>query len=397
MSLIFSERIESMQPSAIREILKMTADPNLISFAAGNPAPEAFPTEAFAKITASIFAENPISALQYSLSEGYPALRQTLKEFHKGRYNIGRDFDDLIIVSGAQQVMDFACKVLCNEGDTVITEAPTFVGSLNTFRSYQLNIVGVEMEEDGISLEGLERELKQQKNVRFIYLIPNFQNPTGRTMSLVKRKAIIELAKKYNVLILEDNPYGELRFSGEMLPELKSLDEDGHVMYAGTFSKIMAPGIRVGWVIAPQNIINKIVIAKQVNDVHTNILSQIICNRFMTEYDFPAHLEHLKAVYTKKSSIFLRELDRLVAGKISYTRPEGGLFVWGELPVDAKISMLDFVKALLDAKLAVVPGNAFLIDSTQVTPAFRMNFSTPSDEQLVEGVGILAKVINEVL
>ena len=397
MSLIFSERIESMQPSAIREILKMTADPNLISFAAGNPAPEAFPTDAFAKITASIFAENPISALQYSLSEGYPALRQTLKDFHKGRYNIGRDFDDLIIVSGAQQVMDFACKVLCNEGDTVITEAPTFVGSLNTFRSYQLNIVGVEMEEDGISLEGLERELKQQKNVRFIYLIPNFQNPTGRTMSLVKRKAIIELAKKYNVLILEDNPYGELRFSGEMMPELKSLDEDGHVMYAGTFSKIMAPGIRVGWVIAPQNIINKFVIAKQVNDVHTNILSQLICNRFMTEYDFPAHLEHLKAVYTKKSSIFLRELDRLVAGKISYTRPEGGLFVWGELPADAKISMLDFVKALLDAKLAVVPGNAFLIDSTQVTPAFRMNFSTPSDEQLVEGVGILAKVINEVL
>lgn len=395
MSYTISDRMLSMQPSAIREILKATADPSLISFAAGNPAPEAFPTEAIAKITADIMAENPIAALQYSLSEGYPPLRQALTKFLKERYGIGREGDELIVVSGAQQVMDFACKVLCNEGDTIITEAPTFVGSLNTFRSYQLNIVGVEMEEDGINVEKLEEALQNNENVRFIYLIPTFQNPSGRTMSLEKRKACYALAKKYQVLILEDNPYGETRFSGTALPEIKSLDEDGLVIYAGTFSKILAPGIRVGYTCAPSAIISKMVVAKQCNDVHTTILSQMICHRFMTEFDFYGHLDKLKEIYRKKSSIMLEQLDKLVSDKITYTRPEGGLFVWGELPEGA--DMPAFVQALLAAKLAVVPGNAFMINAEDKTQAFRMNFSTPTDEQLVRGVEILAEVAQKML
>jgi len=394
MTYAISERMLSMQPSAIREILKMTADPSLISFAAGNPAQEAFPVDEVAQITQDIMNESPIAALQYSLSEGYPLLREELKRFLQDRYSIGSENDDLIVVSGAQQVMDFACKVLCNEGDTIITEAPTFVGALNTFRSYQVNIVGVDMDEDGINIEKLEHALRTQKNVRMIYLIPTFQNPTGRTMSLAKRQACYELAKKYNVPILEDNPYGETRFSGEALPDIKSLDDQGLVIYAGTFSKILSPGLRVGFVMAPHEIISKMVVAKQCNDVHTSILSQMICHRFMTEYDFYAHLDRLKVVYGKKSGIMLEQLDRLLAGKLLYTRPEGGLFVWGELPEG--VDMLKFVSTLIEHKLAVVPGNAFMINSADKTQAFRMNFSTPSDEQLVRGVEIMAEVVAKV-
>ncbi|MCE5195642.1 MAG: PLP-dependent aminotransferase family protein [Negativicutes bacterium] len=392
MEYVFSKRISSLQPSAIREILKATADPKIIPFAAGNPAPEAFPVQAIVRFTEEIYAENPIAALQYSVSEGYPALRQTLTHYLRQTYQIGRDFDAINIVSGAQQVMDFAAKVLCNEGDTVICEDPSFIGSLNTFRSYDLNLVGLPMEEDGIRPEELEAALISNPRTKLIYLIPNFQNPTGRTMSLAKRKAVYALAVKYNVMILEDNPYGELRFSGESVAAIKSFDEEGVVIYAGTFSKVIAPGIRVGYVCAPAPITAKMTIAKQASDVHTNILAQMVCDRMLTRYDFPAHLEKLRTIYRRKADLMLAQLDQWMPS-MAHTVPQGGLFVWCELP--AGVDVADFTKEALRNQVAVVPGRNFLTDPSQPTQALRLNYSTPTDEQIIRGIQILARILTE--
>ncbi|MBQ2581029.1 MAG: PLP-dependent aminotransferase family protein, partial [Ruminococcus sp.] len=259
----FSEKVSHIQASAIREILKFTVDPEVISFAAGNPAPEAFPTELLTKLSAEIFAQDPILALQYSISEGYTPLRDLLKKELEKKGEFDPERDDLIITSGAQQANELAAKVLCDEHDVLIAEAPSFIGSLNAFKSYNVDLKGVTLEEDGLKLDELESVLAKG-NVKLIYVIPNFQNPTGRTTSLEKRKAIYELAKKYGAMILEDNPYGDLRIAGENIPSIKSLDKDGIVMYSRTFSKVLAPGIRVGYISAPKPVIGKMIVCKQV-------------------------------------------------------------------------------------------------------------------------------------
>ena len=230
MEYTFSDRVSNLKPSAIREIFKYAADPEVVSLSAGNPSPDAFPAKKIAEISAKVLAENPISVLQYSVSEGYTPLRRHLTEYMKKEHNIGREGDDILITTGAQQVMDLCSKALVNEGDVVICEAPSFIGSLNTFRSYNAKLVGVPVEPDGMSITALEQALKDNKNAKFIYTIPNFQNPSGVTMSLEKRKAVYELAKKYGILILEDNPYGDLRYSGEFIPNIKSFDEDENLL-----------------------------------------------------------------------------------------------------------------------------------------------------------------------
>lgn len=243
MNYKFSDKVGTLKASAIREILKFTSVPGVISFAAGNPAPEAFPAQKIAEISAQILQDDPILALQYSITEGYTPLRDQLKQQMAAKNCFNPDIDDLIVTSGAQQANELSCKVLLNEGDTLICEAPSFIGSINAFKSYNVNLVGVELEEDGINLEKLEETLKTENNVKLLYLIPNFQNPTGRTMSLEKRKAVYELACRYDFIILEDNPYGDLRFEGEDIPAIKSLDTEGRVIYTGTFSKILSPEI----------------------------------------------------------------------------------------------------------------------------------------------------------
>ena len=283
MEYTFSDRTNNLKPSAIREIFKYAADPTVVSLSAGNPSPDAFPVEAIAEISARVLREDPISVLQYSVTEGYAPLRAYLREYMKKKYDIGSETDDIIITTGAQQIMDFATKSLVNEGDVVITEAPSFIGSLNSFRAYNAKLVGVEVESDGMNTDKLEEALKANPNTKFIYTIPNFQNPSGVTMSLEKRRKVYELAQKYNVLILEDNPYGDLRYSGEFLPAIKTLDTDGRVIYAGSFSKVISPGIRVAYVIAPQPIIQKMTVCKQGSDVHTNIWSQMLCYEFLTK------------------------------------------------------------------------------------------------------------------
>ena len=237
MEYTFSDKISNLQPSAIREILKATADPEIIPLAAGNPAPDAFPVEEVQKIASDILATNPVGALQYGVTEGYQPLRDTIAKWMKDKENIGREFDSVLITSGATQIMDLVTKVLCNEGDTVICEEPSFIGSLNCFRSYGCKLKGVPVEADGMDIDALEKTLSETDNAKFIYTIPNFQNPSGATMSLEKRKRLYALAKQYGVIILEDNPYGDLRVTGENVATIKSMDEDGIVVYAGSFFK----------------------------------------------------------------------------------------------------------------------------------------------------------------
>lgn len=390
MEYSFSDRVQALKPSAIREIFKYAANPEVVSLSAGNPSPEAFPIEEIKEISARLLEENPIGVLQYSVTEGYPQLRETLKEYMKSHHNVGKDFDDILITTGAQQIMDLATKSLVNEGDVVITEAPSFIGSLNTFRSYNAKLVGVNIDDDGMNMEELEKALKTHKNARFIYTIPNFQNPSGITMSLEKRKKMYELAKKYNVLILEDNPYGDLRYSGEYIPCIKSFDDEGIVLYAGSMSKVISPGIRVAYVIAPKPIFQKMVVCKQGNDVHTNIWSQMVCNELMTKYDFDAHLEKLRKLYSKKAQFMMDLMDKyLVPMGITYAKITGGLFTMCTLP--DYVDMQEFCKDAIKNKVCVVPGNAFLTDESEECHTFRVNFSTPTDEQLEKGIKLLAK------
>lgn len=393
MEYSFSNRVNSLKPSAIREIFKYAADPAVVSLSAGNPAPDAFPSKEIAEISADLLSRRPVDALQYGLTEGYTPLRDYLKKYMNDKYGIGSENDQLIITSGAQQVMDLAAKSLCNEGDVVICEAPSFIGSLNSFRSYNARLVGVPVEPDGINTEILEEKLKTEKNVRFIYVIPNFQNPSGVTMSLEKRKKVYSLAKKYGVMILEDNPYGELRYFGENVPAIKSLDTDGIVMYAGSFSKVISPGMRVGWCVAPNPVIQKMVVCKQGQDVHTNMWSQIVIHEYVTKYDFEEHLNYLRELYRKKARFMMDLLDEHLAPYITYDKIDGGLFIMCKLPDN--INMLDFCKEAVKRKVCVVPGNAFLTDETEECHTFRVNFSTPTDQQLEKGVKILGELIKE--
>jgi len=385
MTYTFSNKIGNLAPSAIREILKATSQPGIIPFAAGNPAPEAFPIEAVREISARLLKERPVDCLQYGITEGYGPLRERVKEDIHNRLQIGSDEDDLIITSGAQQVVDLATKALCNEGDVVVAESPSFIGSLNTFRSYGARLRGVPLQSDGMDVDALEAILRAEKNVRFIYTIPNYQNPSGVTMGLAKRRRVYELARQYSVLILEDNPYGELRYEGEALPCIKSFDTDNIVIYAGSFSKILSPGLRVGYALAPAAIIAKMTVGKQASDVHTPIFNQIIVDEWMKNYDVAGHIEHIRKIYTGKRNLMCGGLAGTI---LRFQRPAGGLFLWCELPEG--MDMLDYARRAVEKKVAVVPGVAFAVEQGDPINAVRLNFSTPTDEQLRQGVEILS-------
>ncbi|MDR0987134.1 MAG: PLP-dependent aminotransferase family protein [Ruminococcus sp.] len=393
MNYNFSDKVTGLQASAIREILKFTSLPQVISFAAGNPAPEAFPSAAIAEISAKIMRDNPVAALQYSITEGYMPLRETMKKRLAAANSFNPDIDDVIITSGGQQGNELSCKVLLNEHETLICEAPSFTGSLTSFKSYNVNLTGVPMEDDGMDMDYLENVLKFASRPKIIYTIPNFQNPTGICMSYEKRGKLYELACKYNVIILEDNPYGEIRFEGEAIPSIKSLDTEGRVIYVGSFSKVIAPGLRVGFVSAPKEIIQKIVVCKQVADVHTNIFAQMIADEFVNNYNFDEHLNRIREIYRKKCHLMLSELEKNIPASVTFTRPEGGLFLWGTLP--ESVNMPAFCKTAVENNVAVVPGSAFLIDENTPINSFRMNYSTPSDENIVKGCAILGKVLKE--
>lgn len=390
MSYSISNKFASMKPSAVREILKATSQPGMIAFAGGSPAVEAFPCDAVRAITAEILGEDPVSALVYGVSEGYDPLRNTVSDWLKRRNNIGTDDDTIIITAGGTQVMDITTRILTNEGDTIICEEPSFIGSLNAFRSHGCKLKGVPIDDDGMNIQALEQAIKDAPDAKFIYTIPNFQNPGGTTLSLEKRKAMYQLAKDNGLVILEDDPYGNLRVEGESLPAIKSFDEDGIVIYAGSFSKILAPGIRVAYAVVPSRMAGAFTIGKQVSDVHTGVLNQMIVNRWFQEYDVDAHIDEICKIYRRKLNLMCDMLDEHCPD-IDYVRPQGGLFLWAKLPDN--VDMLDFCNKLVERSVAVVPGTAFMLDDTAKCSYVRLNFSTPSDDDIVKGVEIMSQVL----
>lgn len=390
MSYRLSDKFANLKPSAVREILKVTNEPGMIAFAGGSPDTAAFPCKEVEKITAEILREDPVSALVYGVSEGYEPLRETVKKWLKRRENVGTDDDVVIITAGGTQVMDITTRILAAEGDTVICEEPSFIGSLNCFRSHGCKLAGVPIDSDGMNMQALARAIHENPDAKFIYTIPNFQNPGGTTMSLEKRREMYRLALENDLVILEDNPYGNLRVTGEDIPSIKSLDTEGIVFYAGSFSKILAPGIRVAYAVIPKKAAAAFTIGKQVSDVHTGVLNQMIVSRWFDEYDVDGHIVDIRKIYRRKLNLMCDCLDKYCVGFITYVRPEGGLFIWAKLPDD--VDMLKYVGALLERKVAVVPGSAFMTDDTAACSYIRLNFSTPSDDDIVKGVKIMGEV-----
>ena len=388
-----SNKFVSMKPSAIREIFKSLGKPGCISFAAGNPSPESFPIPQIKEIADDILANDPITALQYGVTEGYAPLRDLVKQRLKRVYNIGTPDDETIIVTGGQQGIELTCKVMCNEGDVVISENPSFIGALNSFRSLGAKLVGVPLKDDGMDIAALENALKSNPKTKLIYTIPSFQNPAGITSTLENRKAVYELARKYDVLIIEDIPYGDLRFAGEDVPTNKTLDTDGKVVYCGSFSKILSAGIRVGTLTANKELVSKIVVAKQVEDVHTNVFFQMVCAKYMSEYDLEGHIEKIRKLYMHKAGLMIAALEKYMPADVKFTRPDGGIFLWCSLPEG--YSLDEFVKRCSDKNVFVVPGTAFLPDESEVTRSFRLNYSMPSDEEIDRGIKLLAEVVQQ--
>lgn len=395
MEYTFSDAFQQLKPSAIREIFKSLTDPTIISFAAGNPAPESFPVEELAKLSADIFENASTSALQYSITEGFPAFREAIAKRQKEKFGIGGEGDMTMVVSGGNQGIDLCCRVLCNPGDAVICENPTFIGALNSFRACGAKTVGVDMDEDGMIPEKLEETLKNTPKAKLLYLIPTFQNPRGSTTSLARRKQLYEVAKKHSLIILEDNPYGELRFRGEEIPTIKSMDTEGLVVYCSSFSKILSAGMRIGFVIAPEAIIQKMAVGKQCEDVHSNIFFQMLCYKYMTECDLDGHIEKIRAIYRRKCDLMLDCLECEMPKEITYTRPDGGLFIWCTLPEGCDSAA--FAKFAIQKKVAVVPGATFNCDTEAPSNSFRLNYSTPSDEQIVTGIKTLGQIAREYL
>ena len=391
----FSDRMSTMRGSAIREIFKFAADPEVISLAGGNPAPELFPNEELADIAAELLRNQPVLSLQYGVTEGYTPLREAVKARLKRVEHIDNADDEVIIVSGGQQGIELSAKALVNEGDTVIVEEPSFIGALNAFRSYNAHLAGVKMDEDGMNIASLEKTVAENKNAKLIYTIPTFQNPMGTTMSLEKRKAVYEIARKNNLIIIEDNPYGDLTFDGTKVPTIKSMDVDGRVIYCGSFSKILAPGLRIGFVCANQAIVQKIVVGKQISDVHTAMLPQLLAYEYMTRFDLDAAIVKMRANYAHKCRTMLDAIARDFPADVTCTRPNGGLFIWCDLGHGVDTQALAATCAA--NKVVYVPGSTFMVDMDKPSSALRLNYSTMSDERIGEGIRRLGAIFSEVV
>ena len=390
-----SERMEPLKPSTIREMLKYISDPTVISLAGGNPSADLFPARELGEVAADIFENDAALALQYGITEGYPPLVRQIRERLKSKYGIDTPGDEILITHGGQQVIDLATKCLVNEVDTVLAENPRFIGALNTFRSFKANLVGVPMDNDGMDVEYLENVLRTEKNVKLIYTIPTFQNPMGVTMTPERRKRLYELAVKYDVPVIEDSPYFELTYSGEITLPIKSLDKTGHIIYAGSFSKVISPGLRLGYAVGPAELIAKMTVAKQGEDVCNNQFTMVLVSKYLERYDLDEHIKHCCAAYAKKRDHMLECIDRYFDKRVTHTRPGGGIFIWCDLPEG--YSGTDLWRFALEHKVACVPGSTFDVKSDPRNRGFRLNFSLPSLEEIEKGCRIMGECIREFL
>lgn len=386
----FADRLNGITGSAIRQILSLMADPEIISFAGGNPSPESFPVEYLAGLASDILKNHGKTVLQYGGTIGMPSLIEAVVERLK-RTGIQAKKEEVIITSGSSQGIDLAAKVFLNPGDRVLVESPTFLGALQTFLVYQADLKSVEADEKGLVPEDLENKIKIYKP-KFLYTIPTFQNPTGITMALDRRKQVLEICEKHSVVILEDDPYRDLRYTGKPLPPIKSFDKTGNVIYLLSFSKIISPGIRVGAAVADEKIIQKFNICKQGADVHTANLTQAISEAYCKSGELEEHIARINAMYKKQMDTMLSLLDRLFPDGVKHTVPEGGLFIWVELPEG--IDTLDVFKKAVERKVAFVPGTHFYCEGGHKN-TLRLNFSMATIPQIEEGMARLAQVVRE--
>jgi 2-aminoadipate transaminase len=394
----FSCRAQAMKSSVIRELLKLTEQPDIISFAGGLPAPEVFPVEAFQRASKKVLAENGPKALQYGPTEGYLPLRQLIAEkCSQPGYQV--QAENVLITSGSQQALDLIGMTFINRGDYLLVESPTYLGALQAWNPYGPQYVTISTDDDGLDTGDLEKQLR--KGPKFIYVIPTFQNPLGVTMSLKRREELVTLADRYGVPIMEDDPYGKLRFEGEDLPTVAALDNKlrggkdstvSNVVYMSTFSKTLAPGMRIAWVIAPPEVINKLVMAKQGTDLQTPTINQYITYEVAKDGFLEEHIKKIVEVYRERRNVMLEAFDEYMPEGVTWTRPQGGLFLW--LKVPEYMDTVDIFKDAVEQKVAFVPGISFHADGS-VHNTMRFNFSNSTPEMIVEGVNRISMVIKK--
>ena len=390
MRMKFANRIDSLRASDIREILKITQRAEVISFAGGLPAPELFPVEEMKQISRLLMEESGRVALQYSTTEGYEPLRQKIAARIGRKFQTQASAEEVMITSGSQQALDFTGKLFLDAGDVVLCESPTYLAAISAFRAYQPEFIDVPTDDDGMIIEELERILATTDNVKLVYVIPDFQNPTGRTWSRERRRRFIETVSRYGVAVLEDNPYGELRFEGEILPSIKSMDREGLVIGTGTFSKTFCPGMRIGWLVAAPPVIEKYVLIKQGADLCTSLRNQMEIDLFMELFDFEGNLVRLTELYRQRRNSMVAALEAMMPEGVSFTRPQGGLFLWVTLP--ERIKAIDLLKRCLEQNVAFVPGDSFFPNGG-VENTLRLNYSNMPEDRIREGVARLAAAI----
>ena len=379
----YSKRVPADGTDAVGAILQAAADPKIISFAGGLPAPELFPVKEMKAAVDKVFEEHGQEAMQYGAAKGVTALREVIQQHVKEKEDVDSELDNVLVTTGSEQALDLVGKAFIDPGDTVLVEQPTYLCALDVFRSYGANFASVEMDEDGMKMDALEEALKANPNTKLIYTVPNFQNPTGRTMTEERRKQLAELAEKYDVYVLEDNPYGEIRFAGQHVPAVKSFDKSGHVLYMSTFSKTLAPGFRLGWLVADEDVVNKLTVLKQSADLHTDNLAQFAVAQFFADNDVDAHVKEISALYGKRKDLMLEGIKKYFPEGVKYTDPEGGMFLWVEVPgVDDTVELF---KECLEHDVAFVPGDPFFAGEVQ-PGAFRLNYSNMKEDQIEVGL-----------
>lgn len=389
---MFAKRMDSLKVSAIREILKITANPEIISFAGGLPAPELFPIEEMKHVAAAVLDEAGSEALQYSTTEGFMPLRKQIADRMNSKLKIPVTYENIQIISGSQQGLDLSGKLFIDEGDVILCESPTYLAAISAFKAYSPQFIAVPTDDNGMIIEELEKILETTQKIKLIYVIPDFQNPTGRTWSLERRQRFMKLISQYEIPVIEDNPYGELRFEGDMLPALKTLDTKGLVIFFSTFSKIFCPGLRVGWIAADKRFLEKYTLVKQGTDLHTSTISQREISKFMELYNLDENVEKIRNVYKRRRDIMLQTMQTEFPDNVKYTHPQGGLFLWVELPLHIKAEKL--LLTCLQHNVAFVPGDSFFPEGG-VENTLRLNYSNMSEERIVEGIKRLAMVIKE--
>ena len=388
----FASRMDRMKASEIRELLKLTARPEIISFAGGLPAPELFPVKEIAQVSHDLVEKEGQKLLQYATTEGRPTLREKIAKRMTEKYGTPVDMNDILITTGSQQCLDFAGKLFLDPGDVVLCESPSYLGALNAFNAYQPVFKEVPTDGEGIIPEELDKILATTPKCKFIYVIPDFQNPTGICWSLERRKKFIEVINKYDLPVFEDNPYGELRYRGESFPTLKSMDTKGLVSFLGTFSKIFCPGLRLGWIAGPHTIVEKFVMIKQSADLHTSNFDQGVADAYMDTYDLDAHVKEIVELYGHRRDLILKTMEEEFPEGVEFTRPDGGLFLWVTVPEG--VSARKVFDKCIEQKVAAVIGDAFY-PNDKTDRSLRVNYSCMPDDKIVEGVKRMARAIKE--